>query len=101
MSRFLRFRSKTKRRPPTDLSLRYLIHENRKILWCKIMTAGPSRVSLTHARSPFSLAPTTSKRLLRRLMTAEILYEGTAEASIKRSGLIENGEAINGLYIFV
>ena len=34
-------------------------------------------------------------------MTAEILYESTAEASIKRLGLIENGDAINGLYIFV
>ena len=70
MSRFLRFRSKTKRRPPTDLSLRYLIRKNGKILWCKIMTA-------------------------------EILYESTAEASIKREGLIENGDAINRLYIFV
>ena len=34
-------------------------------------------------------------------MTAEILYESTAEGSIKRSGFIENGDAINGLYIFV
>ena len=34
-------------------------------------------------------------------MTAEILYESTAEASIKRSGLIENGDARNALYIFV
>ena len=33
-------------------------------------------------------------------MTAEILYESTAEASIKRSGLIENGDAING-FIFL
>ena len=33
-------------------------------------------------------------------MTAEILYESTAEAAIKRSGLIENGDAINRLYIF-
>ena len=34
-------------------------------------------------------------------MIAEILYESTAEASIKRSGLVENGDAINGFYIFV
>ena len=34
-------------------------------------------------------------------MTAEILYESTAEASIKREGLVENGDAINRLYIFV
>ena len=34
-------------------------------------------------------------------MTAEILYESTAEASIKRSRPIEKGEGINRLYIFV
>ena len=33
-------------------------------------------------------------------MIAEILYESTAEASIKRSGLVENGDAINA-FIFL
>lgn len=52
---------------------------------------------------PFTKVLITKNRkiLWCKIMTVEILYESTAEDSIKLSGIIENGGAISRLYIFV